>query len=136
MDGASELITWIQDGWRYLVLLIGAVGIIWGAVKIFKEAYEPFRKKKEQQTEKDNTVNDRLDRLEEHDKIDMGRFDSIDKELFSIKQDVNERFDRQEKTNQATMSALTAIINHMIDGNGIDGLKESRDELLRYIINK
>ena len=132
----NELIQWLSDGWGYLVLLIGALGVIWGAVKMVKEAYEPFRKKKEKRTEQDNTVNERLDQLEEHDKIDMGRFDAIDKELSGIKQDVNERFDQQDRTNQATMSALIAIINHMIDGNGIAGLKESRDELLRYIINK
>lgn len=132
----TDLWNWLADGWGYLVLLIGAVGVIWGGVKTVREMYEPIKAKKQKQEDRDRTINDRLDQLEEHDNRDMERFDSIDKELSAIKQDVNARFDKQDKTNQATMSALTAIINHMIDGNGIAGLKESRDQLLQYIINK
>ena len=35
-----------------------------------------------------------------------------------------------------TTKALNAIVNHMIDGNGIDKLKEVRDEYQNEIINQ
>ncbi len=127
--------TWLKEGWGYLVGLIGIAGTVWGGIKIYKEASAPVKEKQQRRREKEQAVETRIDKMEEHQRKDMERFDAIDKELSAIKQDVNERFDKQEKTNQATMTALTAIINHMIDGNGIQGLKESRDELLRYIIS-
>lgn len=132
----EKLLQWFKDGWGYLLGLIGVAGVLWGGIKIVKEASEPIKEKRQKRTAWESGTDKRLDKLEEHDNWDMERFDAIDQELSAIKQDVNTRFDKQEKTNQATMAALTAIINHMIDGNGIQGLKDSRDELLRYIINK
>lgn len=39
-------------------------------------------------------------------------------------------------TDRYTTKALNAIVNHMIDGNGIDRLKEVRDEYQNEIINR
>ena len=36
--------------------------------------------------------------------------------------------------NQAVYKALTSIMNHMIDGNGVDSLKSAREDLSRFII--
>lgn len=35
-----------------------------------------------------------------------------------------------------TMRALLAIVNHEIDGNNIEGLKNTRDALQRYLIER
>lgn len=42
----------------------------------------------------------------------------------------------QKSTDRYITKALNAIVNHMIDGNGIDKLKEVRDEFQDQIINK
>ena len=49
---------------------------------------------------------------------------------------LEDKFERQELTNQAIMDGLVAIINHSIDGNGIEGLKKAREELLHHIIER
>lgn len=41
----------------------------------------------------------------------------------------------RKATDRYTAKALNAIVNHMIDGNGIDKLKEVRDEYQDQIIN-
>ena len=46
------------------------------------------------------------------------------------------KFEQQEITNQAIITGLVALINHEIDGNGIDGLKNARAELLQHIIER
>lgn len=38
------------------------------------------------------------------------------------------------EANQAVYKALNSIMNHMIDGNGIESLKAARDDLSRFII--
>ena len=42
----------------------------------------------------------------------------------------------RKATDRYTTKALNAIVNHMIDGNGIDRLKEVRDEYQEQIINR
>lgn len=41
----------------------------------------------------------------------------------------------QKKTDKYITSALNAIVNHMIDGNGIEELKKVRNEFQNEIIN-
>lgn len=43
--------------------------------------------------------------------------------------------DENKEFIQYTTKALNAIVNHMIDGNGIDKLQEVRDEYQKNIIN-
>lgn len=70
-------------------------------------------------------MREKLDKVLEHDSNDLKRFDEI-----------NTKFARQEVTNQAIITGLVALINHEIDGNGIDGLKNARAELLQHIIER
>lgn len=47
-----------------------------------------------------------------------------------------EKAEQERKiTDRYTTKALNAIVNHMIDGNGIDKLKEVRDEYQNEIIS-
>lgn len=41
-----------------------------------------------------------------------------------------------EKNNEMIMATLLALVNHSIDGNGIDGLKTVRSSLEQYLIKK
>ena len=42
--------------------------------------------------------------------------------------------DERKHTDQFMMKSLNAIVNHMIDGNGVDQLKQVRDEYQNEII--
>lgn len=43
--------------------------------------------------------------------------------------------ENRKATDRYTTKALNAIVNHMIDGNGVDKLREVRDEYQNEIIN-
>ena len=48
----------------------------------------------------------------------------------------NERLKDMETSNKMILQCLLIIINHDITGNGIEKMKETRDELQEYLINK
>ena len=48
----------------------------------------------------------------------------------------NDRLKDAEHTNKMILQCLLVILNHDITGNGIDKMKEARDELQEYLINK
>ena len=70
-------------------------------------------------------MREKLEKVLEHDSSDLKRFEEI-----------NTKFEQQEATNQAIITGFVALINHEIDGNGIDGLKNARAELLQHIIER
>lgn len=51
-------------------------------------------------------------------------------------QTLEKTVEASEKTDRYVTRALNAIVNHMIDGNGIEDLKKVRDEFQNEIINK
>ena len=61
-------------------------------------------------------------------KIAKTPFDSIKQNTEDIKE-LKEKAKKQSEIDKAILNGLQAITNHMIDGNGIDRLKASRDEL-------
>jgi len=48
----------------------------------------------------------------------------------------NERLKDIEESNKMILQCLLVTINHDITGNGIDRMKEARDELQEFLINK
>lgn len=64
----------------------------------------------------------------------MAPFKKIDEHESRI-QSLEKAEAERKATDRYTIKALNAIVNHMIDGNGIDKLKEVRDEYQEQIIN-
>lgn len=48
----------------------------------------------------------------------------------------DKRLNQQDADNQMMLKCLFVLINHDIDGNGIDKLKSTREELQEYITNR
>lgn len=98
--------------WETVSPYLSALVLIGGAVAVVAKWIAPAVKLSA-------TVKDlikRVERLEEHDKKDMA---------------VLEDFDRRMK---AQNRAMLSVVNHMIDGNGVDKLRESRDELTDLLL--
>ena len=60
------------------------------------------------------------------------KLDDHENRIKTLEQQEQER----KATDRYTTKALNAMIVHMIDGNGIDKLKEVRDEYQEQIINR
>lgn len=83
------------------------IAAIWGVWKIIKEIKKPSDELKA--------------KVEYHDRC--------------IKSD-NERLKDIEESNKEILQCLLVLMNHDITGNGIDKMKECRDELQEFLINK
>lgn len=60
------------------------------------------------------------------------KLDDHETRIKTLEQQEQER----KATDRYTTKALNAIVNHMIDGNGVDKLREVRDEYQNEIINR
>ena len=93
------------------LVLIGAYNTIMGAVKTHRE----------EQKRKDAPVNNLEEQVKKHDE--------------RLERD-HERLNNLEEANRIQMRALMAMLHHEIDGNSTAGLKQSYDEIQRYLIEK
>lgn len=48
----------------------------------------------------------------------------------------DDRFERIDSGSEVTQEALLALLSHAINGNDVDGLKEARDKLQKYLIKR
>lgn len=87
--------------------LCAFVAAVWGVWKIVKEIRKPNADLKA-------TV-DKHDQLLDND---------------------NKRLKEFDESNQMVLKCLLVIINHEITGNGIEKMKEARDELQTFLINR
>lgn len=85
----------------------GFLASIWGAIKIVKEWKKPS-----------DDLKAKVDVHEEKLNND------------------NERLKTVEDSNKMILQCLLIIINHDITGNGIEKMKEVRDDLQEFLINK
>ena len=90
-----------------ILQVCGFIVSIWGVVKIYKELKKPNDDKTKMLLEHDNQL-----------KVD------------------DERLKEIEATDKLILQSLLVIINHDITGNGIDQLKNTRDEIQEYLINR
>ncbi len=92
---------------RQIVWICGFIASIWGMVKIIKELKKP---------------SDDLKKLvKRHSEL-------LDND--------NRRLQKIDESHKMTMQCLLVMLNHEITGNGIENMKEIRDQLQDYLINK
>lgn len=90
-----------------IVGFLSLIASLWGVWKIVKEIKKPSE--------------DLKAKVDKHDRL-------LD--------DDNERLKDVEQSNKMILQCLLVIINHDITGNCIDKMKDARDELQEYLINK
>lgn len=90
-----------------ILAFCGLITALWGVWKIVKEMKKPNEDMK--------AMVDKHSRILDND---------------------NNRLKEVESSNQLTLKCLSVIINHEITGNGIDKMKEVREELQNYLINR
>ena len=87
--------------------LCAFVTAVWGVYKIIKEVRKPSADLKKE--------------VDEHARL--------------LESD-NKRLKEVEESNRLILQSLLVIVNHEISGNGIEGMKKTRDELQEYLVNR
>ena len=101
-----------MEWWGWVVSVLGAIILLSNGIKAIRELLTPA-----------TAIAEKVEKLDRRD--NAAKFEEI-----------NTALGKQEQTNQAVLKALVAIVNHEIDGNGIEGLKKARDELSNSIIER
>ena len=101
-----------------LVALAAIVLILVGVYNTCMTAIKNYREEKKRKDAPVNTLEETVRQHEERLKKD------------------HERLNNLEEANRIQMRALMAMLHHEIDGNSTEGLKQSYDELQRYLIEK
>lgn len=90
-----------------IAYLLGFIVSVWGVVKIFKEVVTPYRIKMKE----------------------------IEKNTEYLRRD-DKRIKYLEDSHAMIYECLLVMLNHEITGNGVDKMKQVRDEMQEFIINK
>ena len=108
------------------VTAIGGAVVTVGAVAtlIFK-IVNRLRAPEIKQDERIKALEDKYSKLEEQNKIFTQYFIND-----------NKRFNALEKSNQAILSTLRALLKHAINGNDREHLEDAEADLDRYLINR
>ena len=106
------------EWWGWLSAILGGIVLLSNGIKALKDLLSPATNIK-------NRVSEIEKKEIDHEKDAEGRFDKIEKNLA-----------KQEETNQVVLKALFGLVNHEIDGNGIEKLKKVRNELSDNIIER
>ena len=108
------------------VTAIGGAVVTVGAVAtlIFK-IVNRLRAPEIKQDERIKALEDKYSKLEEQNKIFTQYFIND-----------NKRFNALEKSNQAILSTLRALLKHAINGNDREQLEDAEADLDRYLINR
>lgn len=99
--------------WQLLAGILGGIVLIGNAgAVIFKWLKPAFELTKDVSAAKKD-----IELLKQHEKNDFQKLNEI------------------EKMNKAQCSAMLSMMNHMIDGNHVDKMRETRDEIQDMLIN-
>ena len=101
-----------MEMWQWMVTAAGGIVAIAGAVNAIKNFFKPLLELKKE-----------VEALKAQTETCKVRFEKLSRHQGEAKE-----------ANQAVYKALTSIMNHMIDGNGVESLKSAREDLSRFII--
>lgn len=97
-----------------ILALFGGITCIVGGVSAIAKLFSPFKELKKKVDDHDEKLGKDFERME--------KFDSAVKQI--------------EETDKVICKSLLVLMNHEITGNSVDKLKEQRDVLEQFLIDK
>ena len=101
-----------MEWWGWLLAGAGALTTLWKAAEVIIDVTQPFR--------------DHAKRLEELERQRV--------EADEVFKDIEAQLGAVQNMNRALCKSVLHMVNHMIDGNSVQKMKEARDELEMYIV--
>lgn len=108
-----------------ILAICGAIVSVAGAAAVILKIVHAAKKPNDEQNKRLDEIEKRLDG---HD----AKFRGYDRHFQSDK----DRLDTMEEGNRVTQQAILALLAHAIDGNNIEPLKDAKEALQQYLINR
>lgn len=114
----DEILNVLPVIWKLVLGICGMIAAVGGAVAIIARMFSPMKELKKRLTE--------LEGLHKNDqKSNINRFEKDLKEIKIL-----------EESNRHICQCMVALMDHEITGNSIERLKNARDDLNRFLIDK
>lgn len=123
---------------EYVLWLLGFIASAWGVVKIVKEVKKPNDDLKETVRKHEEWLARDNERIKSIESLVITQ-EGIKKELNEHSRMLGEHEERLEEYKQRgnlTLKANIAIINNMLSENDKDKLRETRDEIQDFLLDK
>lgn len=104
--------------WYFIISALGVIVLLANAIKALSVILDPYNGIKRS--------------LEDHGK----RIKSIEDGFSTHTQGVEKSVDKIDEAQKVICKSLLVLLNHEITGNGIDRLKEQRDNMEQFLIDK
>lgn len=118
-----------------IIGLCTLIGALWGVWKIIKEMRKPNSDLRHMVERHADYLTKDDKRLKEVEESNETLKEIVSQHTNFIDHDEN-RLKEVEESNRMVLKSLLVIINHDITGNGVEKLKEVRNELQEYLIEK
>lgn len=101
-----------------ILAFCSAIVVLSGAGNVLANILARITAPSKLQDQRLNDIEKRLDRYDEHFARDLHRFEEL------------------ESGNKLVQEAILALLSHAIDGNEVEGLKDAKKSLQKYLIEK
>lgn len=124
----------INVAWELVGQFAVALGLIVGLVQGFK-----YLRSQTSIAKLETKVADQGDKLEKdyrHLEALDTRMNGFEKRLIDFEKKQAEEIDRVNKSLEMLGRSMASMLNHLIDGNGTESMREERDKLVDFFIGK
>lgn len=126
---------------KVILAVCGAIVTIGGATAVISRWLSPYKALKktiEGKADKSEleAFKGEFERLEKSDKAEIEALKDEFERLKRYQTEDHERLKEVERGNNEICKCLFSLINHEVTGNGIESLKQARDEMQKYLIER
>lgn len=114
----QEVATTLPILWKWVLSICGMIAAVGGAAAIIAKLFAPIKR-----------IETRLDALEKKHAEDQGN----NNEKFSRD---HEDIHKLDESNRHICECMLALMDHEITGNSVDRLKQARNDLNSFLINR
>jgi hypothetical protein len=115
----------LSQWWQLLIAGGAGAGLIKLLDNLLVHLLNRKAKKQDSKAMSMDEMQDRLDKIEERQRVDYAHLKLIDERLL-----------QNDLAEQAMMKAIHALLNHGISNNATGEMKTARDNLVNFIIDK
>lgn len=118
-----------HDVWNIFLAICGGIVAISAAFAVIIKIIDHFKAPDKKQDERIRLLEVRVDKIDSRLEDGNKHFEQHDMQMESLKESM-------KKSNRLVIESLKILIEHDIDGNNIDGLKQMNHKIDNYLLEK
>lgn len=118
-----------HDLWNIFLAICGAITATAAAFVVVLKVIDFFRKPNKEQDRRISSLEERVNAIDERLEDGNKHFEAHDKQMIEIETSM-------KKNNRLVIESLKVLIEHDVDGNNIDSLRQMNHKIDKYLLEK